>query len=1003
MLNAKQYLIGLVYAETNTYLNEIDVVFSDPVRQEHGSSRNTHVKVIPKVWIPFANGFDVYYNRVHSSRVRPFKILKGGAKTVHQVIDIINDTQEFNFTVDDLVDNALPIADSEGYVIFRPEFKPTSLGFYSGEIVRTITEYNDPTQPLPPEPINPDDIPPAPYPMPDPDILLRTECRANELWGYYSNQDTTPSWRLLSPTDPLCAVVTLTPVTSRVKAEAAKSSIITYFLNKPLSEPLNLRVKVIDATSAATPIGVIEYKGQNDSIWSLISTSTGFTVPAGSIYFSLTVGIRPETEDNLFVRLVEKGGDNKLSNGAGIDVQLDITGVSVANPTPFLTFGTFISEFCNNKSTWGRYADGVGGQYDKVITFNDPDCGYIVKPALTVDQPAASIIEGQPKEFVYTLDAEVLTPLGLNVGIEHITTTVDDIESIEYKLEGETDWTELPSNGMISVPAGNLTFSVRLTIATDGEIEGNQYFKLVVVETASTPKLRTGAVKTNTTVIDIDTPISTPTAVLTGPAATVNVSETAPGVLRYTLSEAVNQNVPMLFDVFYGNASSADIASFEYRSGANVYSPITPGGTFVIYAGDLYVDIRVTAVADQTTEGTETLVITLQEENINTYLVNDSRLENVVNIIDTSITPPPPKPTLSTTSGTVNVDEGTICTIVYTLSAAATETIPLVLTASFITAASADISNIQYVSGNSLSWINTTLDSQVNLNNGDSQISIRFNVNADVEVETDEVLTVTLTEPVIGSKLSNTGGVSKSVTIKNVDMSAIPQHQTGGDPDWYDVVLFIPGVGAVNGPILDVSEFGRTIAKKTSATEGVYLDGDGITFNGNGLVVLGSDYLSLGSNSEHFTIEFDIIRPEGPYYYGVLGTYSVGSGGPSYFNWNVAVEGGAMNAAVFFASGASNTSNRGSYDNSSWTRVEFNYDGTYYRQLLNGVVVHTAGVTGTPNQFTNALITIGISYANTQAFKGKMRNIRITKGVCRHPGNYVPDLTKLYPIGEPPP
>lgn len=1001
MLNAKQYLIGLVYAETQTYLSEIDVVFSDPVRQEHGSSRNTHVKVYPKVWVAFANGYDVYYNRVHSSRVRPFKILKGNAKTVHQVIDIINDTQEFNFTTDDLVDNALPIADSEGYVIFKAEFKPTSLGFYSGDIVKTVTEYIDPTQPLPPEPVNPDDIPPAPYPMPDPDILLRTECRGAELWGYYTVANATPVWRLLSATDPLCTMTTLTPVTSRVKAEAAKSSIVTYFLNKPLTEPLNLRVKVIDAASTATPIGAVQYKGQNDSIWALVSMTTGFTVPAGTTYFSLTVGIRPETEDNLFVRLVERGGDNKLSNGAGIDVQLDITGVSVPNPTPFLTFGSLISEFCNNKSTWGRYADGVGGQYDQVITPNDPDCGYVVKPALTVDQPAASIIEGQPKEFIYTLDAEVLTPLGLNVGIEHLTTTADDVVSIEYMLQADNDWSPLPSNGNISIPAGDLSFSVRVTIATDGEVEGNQYFKLVVVETASTAKLRTGPVKTNTTVIDIDTPITTPTAVLTGPALTVNITETTPGVLRYTLSEAVLQNVPMLFNVFYGNATSADIASFEYRSGANVYSPITPGGTFIIYAGDLYVDIRVTAVADQVTEGTETLVVTVEEQVINTYLVNDSRLENVVSIGDTSITPPPPKPTLSTTSGTLNADEGTICTVVYTLSSAATQQIPLMLTASFITAAETDISNIQYLSGTGSTWTTAYLDSQVNINNGDSQISIRFNVNADLESETDEVMTLTLTEPVIGAKLSNTAGVSKSITIKNVDMSTIPQHETGGDPEWWDVALFVPGVGSVNGPILDVSSFGRTIAKKTSEVEKVYLDGDGITFNGNGLVVLGSEDLSFGQNGEHFTIEFDMLRPEPPYYYGVLGAYSNGSGGPSFFNWNFAAEGGGMNAAAFFPTGPSNTSNRGSYTNGSWIRLEFNYDGTYYRQLVNGVVVHTVGISGNMNLLNNALFTIGISFVNTQAFKGKLRNIRITKGVCRHPGNYTPDLTKLYPIGEP--
>lgn len=999
MLNAKQYLIGLVYAETQTYLSEIDVVFSDPVRLEHGSSRNTHVKVYPKVWVPFINGYDLYYNRVHSSRVRPFKIIKGDAKTVHQVIDIINDTQEFNFTVDDLVDNALPIADSEGYVIFKPEFKPTSLGFYSGEIVKTITEYIDPTQPLPPDPVNPDDIPPPPYPMPPAETLLRTECRLGELWGYYTVDNASPQWRLLSATDPLCTEVTLTPVNARVAAEAGESVIVTYFLNKPLTETLNLRVKVIDAASVATPVGAIQYKGQNDSIWALVSTSTGFTVPAGTTYFSLTVGLRPETDANLFVRLVEKGGDNKLSNGNGIDVQLDVTGVSVPNPTPFLEFGTLISEFCNNQSTWGKYADGVGGQYDKVITPNDPDCGYIVKPALTVDYPAISILEGQDAILSYSLDAETLTPLGLNVGIEHLTTIPEDITSIEYQLEGENDWTVLPSNGNITIPAGNLFFSIRLTIAEDALVEGNEYLKVKVVETASVPKLRTAAVTTNTTIIDIDTPTGTPTAILSEPPGLIYASETAPTVVRFTLSEAVPQNVPMLFKILYGNATPDDVVSFECRTGSGAFVPISHNGTFVIYAGDLFIDVRVTAATDLTTEGTETFIISLEETTINTYLANEDPVMKVVNILDNSTTPAPVKPTLSVSNGTLNVDEGSIGTVVFNLSAPATSTIALMLTGSFITADPSDINTIQYVSGSGGSWITTTLDSQINLNNGDSSISVRFTANADTIAETDETFTLTLTEPVIGTKLSNTAGVSKSITIKNLAMVDIPPYETGGDPHWDKVILYIPGVGSVNGAITDVSSYGRTIVKKTSEVEKVYLDGDGITFNGNGLLVTDSSNLALAQAAEPFTIEFDMIRPEGPYYYGVLGSYSNGTGGSTFFNWNLAVEGGSMNGAVFFSSGASNTSNRGSFDNSSWNRIEFAFDGTYYRQYVNGVQVHFAGIATIPNNPVGALLTIGISFVDGAGFKGKMRNIRITKGVCRHTSNYTVDLSKLYPIG----
>lgn len=71
-------------------------------------------------------------------------------------------------------------------------------------------------------------------------------------------------------------------------------------------------------------------------------------------------------------------------------------------------------------------------------------------------------------------------------------------------MEGENDWIVLFSNGNIIIFVGNLFFFICLIIVEDVLVEGNEYFKVKVVEIVSVFKLCIVVVIINIMIIDID-------------------------------------------------------------------------------------------------------------------------------------------------------------------------------------------------------------------------------------------------------------------------------------------------------------------------------------------------------------------------------------------------------------------------------------------------------------------------------------------------------------------
>lgn len=120
------------------------------------------------------------------------------------------------------------------------------------------------------------------------------------------------------------------------------------------------------------------------------------------------------------------------------------------------------------------------------------------------------------------------------------------------------------------------------------------------------------------------------------------MNENTPFNVPYTLSRALDTSLVLDFNVTYGTASAADITSFEYRmSNQASWTVITSGEQFIVPTGITNFSIRITPVADQVTEGLETLNLVISEQNLGEKLSNNAALNTAVVITDSSTNPAP--------------------------------------------------------------------------------------------------------------------------------------------------------------------------------------------------------------------------------------------------------------------------------------------------------------------------------------------------------------------------
>ena len=134
--NPRQILLDMYNLETGRNYDLSRWDFKNPIKQTNGSLRNTLIVLFNSVSNENLYGArGVFYNRIHTSALGTITAQKGNNTLVSEVLAQINSQFGIRIGIQDIVDEALPAADTNGNVSFTLNFSANSLQFYSGPII----------------------------------------------------------------------------------------------------------------------------------------------------------------------------------------------------------------------------------------------------------------------------------------------------------------------------------------------------------------------------------------------------------------------------------------------------------------------------------------------------------------------------------------------------------------------------------------------------------------------------------------------------------------------------------------------------------------------------------------------------------------------------------------------------------------------------------------------------------------------------------------------------
>ncbi|WP_368848919.1 Calx-beta domain-containing protein [Vibrio diabolicus] len=481
----------------------------------------------------------------------------------------------------------------------------------------------------------------------------------------------------------------------------------------------------------------------------------------------------------------------------------------------------------------------------------DPDDD---RPNVTITD-AGTINEGETANFKVTLsnasEAETQVELGLNLG----DTEAGDLGTLEYNTG--SGWVAVPNGGVVTVPAGQTEFDVRIASIDDTVYEGPEDFSVTVTGIGAVQGSDTGTA----TIVDDGTgpgpdPDDDRPSVTITDAGTINEGETAN--FKVTLSNASEAETQVELGLNLGDTEAGDLGTLEYNTGSG-WVAVPNGGVVTVPAGQTEFDVRIASIDDTVYEGPEDFSVTVT--GIGAVQGSDTGTATIVD--DGSGPGPDPdddRPVVAAISDTT-VNEGESATLVVTLSnLSTTDTlVNLALndgtaeggvdyTKSSVTVTYAD-------SSSDVIPVNPDGTFNVSVPAGDMTFDVVISTTDDELFESDENFTL------IGQTEIQTTPVTGTVTILDNDTVSVASISSEvvneGEPIIFDVTLSNPSdsESLVNMVLADGSAEGGIDYINTSVTV-TYADNstDVITVNANGTFDV-----SVPANDVSFSVTVNTI------------------------------------------------------------------------------------------------------------------------------------------------
>ncbi|HHF3148238.1 TPA: Calx-beta domain-containing protein [Vibrio diabolicus] len=481
----------------------------------------------------------------------------------------------------------------------------------------------------------------------------------------------------------------------------------------------------------------------------------------------------------------------------------------------------------------------------------DPDDD---RPNVTITD-AGTINEGETANFKVTLsnasESSVQVELGLNLG----DTEAGDLGTLEYNTG--SGWVTVPNDGVVTVPAGQTEFDVRIASIDDTVYEGPEDFSVTVTGIGAVQGSDTGTA----TIVDDgsgpgpDPDDDRPSVTITD-AGTINEGETAN--FKVTLSNASESTVQVELGLNLGDTEAGDLGTLEYNTGSG-WVTVPNDGVVTVPAGQTEFDVRIASVDDAVYEGPEDFSVTVT--GIGAVQGSDTGTATIVD--DGSGPGPDPdddRPVVTAISDTT-VNEGEPATLVVTLSnLSTTDTLVNMAlndgtaeggvdyTKSSVTVTYAD-------SSSDVIPVNPDGTFNVSVPAGDMTFDVVISTTDDELFESDENFTL------IGQTEIQTTPVTGTVTILDNDTVSVASISSEvvneGEPIIFDVTLSNPSdsESLVNMVLADGSAEGGIDYINTSVTV-TYADNstDVITVNANGTFDV-----SVPANDVSFSVTVNTI------------------------------------------------------------------------------------------------------------------------------------------------
>ncbi|EHI5143753.1 calcium-binding protein, partial [Vibrio alginolyticus] len=428
----------------------------------------------------------------------------------------------------------------------------------------------------------------------------------------------------------------------------------------------------------------------------------------------------------------------------------------------------------------------------------DPDDD---RPSVTISD-AGTINEGETANFKVTLsnasESTVQVELGLNLG----DTEVGDLGTLEYNTG--SGWVAVPNDGVVTVPAGQTEFDVRIASIDDAVYEGPEDFSVTVTGIGAVQGSDTGTA----TIVDDgsgpgpDPDDDRPSVTITD-VGTINEGDTAN--FKVTLSNASEAETQVELGLNLGDAEAGDLGTLEYNTGSG-WVAVPNDGVVTVPAGQTEFDVRIASINDAVYEGPEDFSVTVT--GIGAVQGSDT---GTATIVDDGSGPGPdpdddrPSVTISD-AGTIN--EGETANFKVTLSNASESTVQVELGLNLGDTEVGDLGTLEYNTGSG--WVAVPNDGVVTVPAGQTEFDVRIASIDDAVYEGPEDFSVTVTG--IGAVQGSDTG-----TATIVDDGSGP----GPDPDDDRPSVTISDAGTINEG--DTANFKVTLSNASEAETQVEL------------------------------------------------------------------------------------------------------------------------------------------------------------------------------------